>query len=167
MVPAGGGLVPPAPADQRSPNARRARVRSPAAQAAAAGEPGGLGDRQLDQAGPTQARLIGVGRDVCVVERYAQVSFVHASGRVAAAVAGVPAGAAGSGRTAYCGWRPGGAGRGRPRRCVGTRHPSSSPETVPAEHLLEVGDTLQDHSRLASSRSSVNGQVMVALAQLS
>ena len=53
-----------------------------------AGEPGGLGDRQPDQAEPARAGLARIGGHGRVAEGDAHVSVVHVSIGVAAAAAG-------------------------------------------------------------------------------
>ena len=122
VVPAGDGLVAPRQADQRSANARRARVISPAASLPGqAGQPGGLGDGQLDGARP--GGRAGRGRPAQArrgEDKRGQGG--NASVGVAAAVAGGAGwlwGAAGQAALGRCGWQRRGAGRGRPGRCAG------------------------------------------------
>ena len=87
VVPPGGGLVPPAPGGPAQPERQAGRGEQPGRPVGGqAGEPGGLGDRQPDQAGPARAGLAGVGGDGRVAEGDAQVSVVHVS--VGVAVAG-------------------------------------------------------------------------------
>jgi hypothetical protein len=73
VVPPGGGRVPSAPGRPAQPERQ-------------AGEPGGLGDRQPDQAGPVRAGLSRVGRHGRVAEGNAQVSVGVAAAAAAGAV---------------------------------------------------------------------------------
>jgi len=98
VVRPGGGLVPPAPGGPAQPERQACRGEQPGRPVGGqGGEPGGLGDRQLDQAGPVRAGLAGVGGDGRVAEGDAQVSVVHVSVGVAVAM-GAGAGAGIRGR---------------------------------------------------------------------
>jgi hypothetical protein len=86
VVPPGGGLVPSAPGGPAQPEGELGRGREPCCPVGGQpGEPGGLGDREPDQAQPGRAGLAGVCGDGRVAERYAQVSVVGAGVGVAGA----------------------------------------------------------------------------------
>jgi len=77
VVPPGGGLVPSAPGGPAQPEGKLGWGKEPCCPVGGqAGEPGGLGDREPDQAQPARAGLAGVCGDGCVAERDAQVSVV-------------------------------------------------------------------------------------------
>ena len=86
VVPPGGGLVPPAPGGPAQPEGELGWGEEPCCPVGGqAGEPGCLGDRELDQAQPTRAGLAGVCGDGGVAERYAQVSVIDVAVGVAGA----------------------------------------------------------------------------------
>jgi hypothetical protein len=94
VVPPGGGLVPPAPGGPAQLEGKLGWGEEPCCPVGGqAGEPGGLGDRELDQARLARAGLAGVCGDGRVAERYAQVSVVNVS--VVVAGAGVRGGCRG------------------------------------------------------------------------
>jgi hypothetical protein len=86
VVPSGGSLVPSAPGGPAQPEGKLGWGKEPCCPVGGqAGEPGGLGYREPDQAQPTRAGLAGVCGDGRVAERYAQVSVINVCGGVAGA----------------------------------------------------------------------------------
>jgi hypothetical protein len=86
VVPPGDGLVPPAPGGPAQLEGELGWGKEPSCPVSGqAGEPGGLGDREPDQAQLARAGLAGVGGDGRVGERYAQVSVVNVGAGVAGA----------------------------------------------------------------------------------
>ena len=86
VVPPGGGLMPSAPGGPAQPEGKLGGGKEPCCPVGGqAGEPGGLGDREPDQAELARAGLAGVCGDGRVAERYAQVSVVGAGTDVACA----------------------------------------------------------------------------------
>ena len=142
VVPSGGGLVAPSAGGPAQGEGEPGAGDQPGGGLRGqAGQPRGLGDRQPDGAEAGRARLAAADGHRSVAEGDLQVGVVNV-------IAGVRGRAVASGggrrlrgrgrcrRTGRCGWRPGGAGRGRPGRCAGRSRPGSAPGTGPSRGRL-------------------------------